>query len=94
MSTFRITIRVKPGASRAKVGGSYGDPAALVVSVHAQPVDGQANTAVIDALSAALDVRKADITVIAGHTGRTKILAIETDDASSMQLRIEELLAL
>ncbi len=94
MSTFRITIRVKPGASRAKVGGSYGDPAALVVSVHAQPVDGQANTAVIDALSAALDVRKADITVIAGHTGRTKILAIETDDAVSMQLRIEELLAL
>ena len=94
MSTFRITIRVKPGASRAKVGGSYGDPAALVVSVHAQPVDGQANTAVIDALSAALDVRKADITVIAGHTGRTKILAIETDDASSMQLRIDALLAL
>ena len=94
MSTFRITIRVKPGASRAKVGGSYGDPAALVVSVHAQPVDGQANTAVIDALSAALDVRKADITVVAGHTGRTKILAIETDDAALIQLRIEELLAL
>ena len=94
MSTFRITIRVKPGASRAKVGGSYGDPAALVVSVHAHPVDGQANTAVIDALSAALDVRKADITVVAGHTGRTKILAIETDDAALIQLRIEELLAL
>ena len=85
---------MKPGASRAKVGGSYGDPAALVVSVHAQPVDGQANTAVIDALSAALDVRKADITVVAGHTGRTKILAIETDDAALIQLRIEELLAL
>lgn len=94
MSTFRITIRVKPGASRAKVGGSYGDPAALVVYVHAQPVDGQANTAVVDALSAALDVRKADISVVAGHTGRTKILAIETDDAASMQLRIDALLAL
>ena len=94
MSTFRITIRVKPGASRAKVGGSYGDPAALVVSVHAQPVDGQANSAVVDALSAALGVRKADVSVVAGHTGRTKILAIETDDTALMQLRIDALLAL
>ena len=94
MSTFRMTIRVKPGASRAKVGGSYGDPAALVVSVHAQPVDGQANSAVVDALSAALGVRKADVSVVAGHTGRTKILAIETDDTALMQLRIDALLAL
>ena len=89
-----MTIRVKPGASRAKVGGSYGDPAALVVSVHAQPVDGQANSAVVDALSAALGVRKADVSVVAGHTGRTKILAIETDDTALMQLRIDALLAL
>ena len=94
MSTFRITIRVKPGASRAKVGGSYGDPAELVVSVHAQPVDGQANTAVVEALSSALGVRKADVSVVAGHTSRTKILAIETDDTASMQLRIDALLAL
>ena len=89
-----MTIRVKPGASRAKVGGSYGDPAALVVSVHAQPVDGQANSAVVDALSAALGVRKADVSVVAGHTCRTKILAIETDDTALMQLRIDALLAL
>lgn len=94
MSIIRVTIRVKPGASRAKVGGSYGDPAALVVSVHAQPVDGQANTAVIDAIASALDVRKADVSVVAGHTGRTKILAINTADAKSTQLRIDELLAL
>ena len=93
MSVIRVTIRVKPGASRSKVGGSYGEPAALVVSVHAQPVDGQANTAVIDAIASVLDVRKADVSVVAGHTGRTKILAIKTADPESIQLRIDELMA-
>jgi len=88
-----VTIRVKPGASRVSVGGAYGEPAALIVAVHAQPVDGQANTAVIAALSSALDVRKADINVVAGHTGRTKIIAIQTDDEISLRERIAVLLA-
>jgi len=88
-----VTVRVKPGASRARVGGAYGEPSALIVAVHAQPVDGAANSAVISALSAALAVRKADISVVAGHTGRTKIIAIQTTDERDIQQRIAELLA-
>ena len=51
---MRLTIRVKPGASRSAVGGGYGDPPALVVAVHAQPVDGKANEAVVAAIADAL----------------------------------------
>jgi uncharacterized protein YggU (UPF0235/DUF167 family) len=40
-----------------------------------------------------LDVRKADISVVAGHTGRTKIIAIQTDDEISLRERIAVLLA-
>ena len=94
MATFRITIRVKPGSSQARVGGSYGDTGALLVSVHAQPVDGGANSAVIAAVASALGVHKADVEVAGGHTSRAKILAIETNDADSLQLRLEELLKL
>ncbi|MFA7323354.1 MAG: DUF167 domain-containing protein [Candidatus Nanopelagicales bacterium] len=93
MSTLRLTIRVKPGASRARVAGSYGEPPALVVAVHAQPVDGQANAAVIESLASALGVRRADITVVAGHTGRTKIIEIHCDDSDQIQDRIAVLLA-
>ncbi len=88
-----MTIRVTPGASRVSVGGAYGEPAALIVAVHAQPVDGQANAAVVAALAAALNVRKAEISVVAGQTGRTKIIAIQTDDEIALQERISALLA-
>lgn len=72
---MRVTIRVKPGSSRTKVGGRYGDDA-LIVAVNAPAVDGRANEAVIEALAQALDCRRSDITIVSGHTGRTKVVEI------------------
>lgn len=89
-TSFRFSVRVKPGASRTQVGGSYGESSALIVAVNEQPVDGKANDAVIAALAKALDVRKADLQVVAGHTGRTKILECSDDTAQS---KVAELLA-
>ena len=44
---MRVTVRVRPGASRTRVGGSFGDGAqrALVVAVSARAVDGAATQA-------------------------------------------------
>lgn len=88
----RVSVRVKPGASRARVGGAYGEPAALVVAVNAPPVDGRANVAVVKALADAFGVRPADVTVVAGHQGRTKVIEIDADDAV-VAARLTELLA-
>jgi uncharacterized protein YggU (UPF0235/DUF167 family) len=74
------------------VGGSYGEPPALIVAVHAQPVDGQANDAVIDSLAAALGIRRSDIRIVAGHSGRTKIVEISAADGDAISARITELL--
>ncbi len=90
MAEIRLTVRVKPGASRAKVGGSH--EGAVIVAVNAPPVDGAANEAVVRAVAGALGVKARQIRVASGHTSRTKILAIETDEAASLQARISELL--
>ena len=83
---MRLTIRVKPGASRSAVGGSYGDPPALVVAVHAQPVDGRANEAVVSALADALGVKPRHVRVASGHTSRTKHIVIDSPDVDDAEL--------
>ena len=71
MGEVRIAVRVRPGASRTRVGGSYGDTGQLVVAVNAPPVDGAANDAVVNAVAAALGLRPARVTVVSGHTARS-----------------------
>ena len=69
-----VDVLVQPRASRAGVGPVVGDR--LRVSVTAPPVDGKANAAVIDALAEALGVRRADVTIVRGETGRRKTVRI------------------
>lgn len=91
MATLRITVRVRPGASRTHVGGTYGD-GQLVVAVNAPPVDGAANEAVRQAVAGAFSVRPRDVALVSGHHGRTKVLDLETPDADKARERLTELL--
>lgn len=74
MSTY--PVRVRPGASRTRVGGGYGDPPVLVVAVSAPAVDGRANDAVIRAIAEALDVPARDVEIVRGLTARTKMVCV------------------
>ena len=80
MGMIRIAVRVRPGASRTKVGGTYGDPPQLAVAVNSPPVDGAANEAVVKAIATALGLRPARVSVISGHTSRSKVLALDVED--------------
>ncbi|WBC17053.1 DUF167 domain-containing protein [Micromonospora sp. WMMA1998] len=73
-----VAVRVKPGASRARVGGRHDGPhgPALVVAVHAPPVDGRATEAVRRALADALGVRPAAVSLRSGATSRDKIFLV------------------
>jgi uncharacterized protein (TIGR00251 family) len=84
---LRMTVRVKPGASRTRVAGAYGDDRQLVVAVNAPPVDGAANDAVVEALADALAVRRRAITIVSGHTARSKVVHIDSEPSEIEALR-------
>ncbi len=89
---LRVSIRVKPGTSRTRVGGRWGDdPPRLVVAVAARAVEGQANSAVIDAVAAAIGVRRRAVRIIAGERNRSKTIEI-VDPPAGVDALIEELL--
>lgn len=82
-----MTVRVKPGSSRTRVGGSYGPEAALVVAVNAPPVDGAANDAVVTAVAKALGLKARQVALVSGHTSRTKILELDVPDDTAGHVR-------
>jgi uncharacterized protein len=87
---FLLEIRVRPNASRNKVGGTAGDPPRLVVAVQAPAVDGKANAAVIKELANAFNLRARDFTIVHGELARDKRLLVAGDEGE-LAKRLEEL---
>lgn len=84
---MRVAIRVKPGASRTRVGGRHGDR--LVVAVSARAVDGAATAAAIEAVAGALVVRPRFVSLVSGATSRDKVVEVAdevVDDAVRARL--------
>jgi len=93
-TSFRLSVRVRPGSSRTSVGGRYGvgEPPCLVVAVTERAVDGAATAAVLQAVAEAFAVRPRQVQLVTGATSRTKVLAVDLDPDTG-QRRLAELLA-
>lgn len=87
---MRIDIRVKPGASRTRVGGAYGER--LVVAVGARAVDGAATDAALAAVAEAFGARRREVTLALGVTSRDKTVEIDLPD-DVVRARLAALLA-
>jgi uncharacterized protein (TIGR00251 family) len=72
--TAVLDIHVIPRASRTLPDGVH--DGALKVRLHAPPVDGQANQALIEWLADYLGIAKRDISLLRGATARRKQLRI------------------
>lgn len=89
---MRVGIRVRPGASRTRVGGAYGD--ALVVAVSARAVDGAATEAALAAVADAFGVRRRHVDLVTGVTSRDKVVELDDDALTDGPRRLADLLVL
>ncbi|BDG02046.1 DUF167 domain-containing protein [Anaeromyxobacter oryzae] len=69
-----LEVLVQPRASRTKVVGEH--DGRLKIQLAAPPVDGEANAALVEFLADALGVRKADVVIARGDTGRRKTVRV------------------
>ena len=78
-----LEILVQPRASRTRVVGEH--DGRLKIQLAAPPVDGEANQALVAFLAGALGVRKADVTIERGDTGRRKTVRVSGTSAAAVQ---------
>ena len=69
-----LELLVQPRASRTRSVGEH--DGRLKLQLAAPPVDGEANEALIEFLARTLGVRKADVSIERGETGRRKTVRV------------------
>ena len=82
----RIAIKVQPRASRTEIVGTA--DGFLKVRVAAPPVDGAANSELIQWLSKQLSVRKSDVRIVSGERGRNKLVYVHGVTITSVNDRL------
>ncbi|MFI5365942.1 MAG: DUF167 domain-containing protein [Candidatus Binatia bacterium] len=87
-ATLRLRVHLQPRAARTRIVGWHGD--AIKIQVHAAPVEGAANAALIELLARTLAVPRRAVRIVQGGTGRHKLVEIENADPAACRARLEE----
>ena len=86
-ATLRLQVRLQPRAARTRILGRHGD--AIRVQVHAPPVAGAANAALIDLLADTLAVPRRAIRILHGLSSRDKLVEIQSTDLGACRRRLD-----
>jgi len=86
-SRTSLSLRVIPGAKRARIVGRYGR--AWKIRVTAAAEAGRANDAVLDLLSRTLEVPRGQIEVTAGKGSRDKVVVLAGLSGESAEARLQ-----
>jgi uncharacterized protein len=83
----RIEFYVQPRASKTEIAGLH--DGRIKVRLAAPPVDGAANAALIEFVAATLEIAKSCVRIVAGATGRRKVVEVDgiTEDIVRERLR-------
>lgn len=82
-----LAVRVTPRASRNEIVEML-DDGTIKVRIAAPPVDDEANTALLEFLADILGVPKSRLDIVAGETGRDKLISVLDMDVETAHQRI------
>ena len=82
-----LAVRVTPRASRNEIVEVLND-GTIKVRIAAPPADNEANEALVEFLAEILGVPKSRLDIVAGASGRDKLIAIVDMDVETAQSRI------
>jgi uncharacterized protein len=73
-----LAIRAQPGAKKTAITGIYGEGAAaqLKIAVHAPPIEGRANEALIAFLADLFSLPRKNVILVSGETNRSKVFLL------------------
>ena len=73
-----LAVRAQPGAKKTAITGVYGEGAAaqLKIAVHAPPLEGRANLALIGFLAETFGVGKNAVELMTGELSRSKVFLL------------------
>jgi uncharacterized protein len=86
----RLTVHVQPNAGNNRLVDFK--EGILRVKISASPVEGKANRELVDFLSDCLGIRKSDINIEKGFTGRNKVITISGFGHEKLVRILKELL--
>jgi uncharacterized protein (TIGR00251 family) len=77
-SGITLAVRAQPGAKKAAITGVYGEgqAAQLKIAVHAPPLEGRANQALIAFLAETFAVPKNAVELVSGELSRSKVIML------------------
>ena len=86
-----VRVRVVPRASRQRIAGTLGDR--IKVQIHAAPVEGEANRALVTLLAGVAGLPSSAASVVAGSTNRSKTVRLMCADPALVLLRLHTAVA-
>jgi uncharacterized protein (TIGR00251 family) len=85
-----LAVRAQPGAKKTAITGVYGEGATaqLKIAVHAPPIEGRANAALIEFLSEVFSIAKNQVELTTGELSRSKVFLLRGVAVAQAEARL------
>jgi len=82
-----LSVRAQPGAKKTAITGVYGEgrDAQLKIAVHAPPIEGRANQALIEFLADFFSLSRKDVVLLSGESSRSKVFLLRGGTLTNAQ---------